>query len=267
MKQSILTFDVSCSDKKYINNLEYPVQIMPMARGYVKDSILNLYTTHKPRNLLVHASYPILVFNTRAFESDNKIVSSIKTYFKFCDKIGASHFLVHGPKSVPEYKNFELGLKLLKDLYDDIKPNVKICVEMPSFTKEFIKTNNVDFNFIAEYFEKIIEFGFEIVIDTAHLWSNGMNTEQMVSLLQNFKDNYTWIHFNGNCKEQYTSDQHVAMFSADNKIDDFKTLSIESAKLGKICVCEVVNKHVKTWQKFAEKAGFDLVDSSVFAYL
>lgn len=268
-QKSILTFNVSCTNRPYINNLEYPVQIMPMARGYVKDSIAGIYSKHEPRQLLVHASYPTLVFNARAFEPDNKIEESLKAYFKLCDKIGASHFLVHGPHSSAEYENFELGLKLLKDLHTESKAAVKICVEMPAFTKEFMKSNEEtkEFKFFEDYFNAIVSYDFEIVIDTAHLWSNGLDTVHMIRLLKNYEDNYTWIHFNGNCRDQFTSDKHTPMFAEDNKIDDVEKLSEECAKLGKICVCEIVYKHQKSWKDFAEKYSFELVPDSVFANL
>lgn len=264
-QKSILTFNLSCGDKKFIDKLDYPAQIMPMARNYIKDSILDLYKQHESRKLLVHASYPILPFSKRAFEADNRIVDSIKTYFKLCDKIGASHFLIHGPKSTVEYENFELGLKLLKELYDTMKPNVKICIEMPSFTKEFLKSNELEFKFFEEYFNTIINYDFEIVIDTAHLWSNGVDTTHMLRLLKNYEDNYTWIHFNGNLKPMLTCDQHTPMFADNNLIAEYERLSSECAKLGKICVCEIVYKYAPKWKEFAEKYGFELVPDSCYA--
>lgn len=269
-KRSVLTFDVSCSDKLYINDLSYPVQIMPMARGYVKSTILNLYKEHTPRLMLVHASYPTLAFNIRAFEVDNPIVESLKVYLRYCDKIGASHFLIHGPRSSAELENLDLGLKLLSDLHSESNAKVKICVEMPAFTKELMKTGpngKLEFKFFEQYFNKIIEYGFEIVIDTAHLWSNGLTAIEMIRLLKNYEENYTWIHFNGNCKPMYTSDKHTYMFAADNKITDNEKLSEECAKLGKICVCEIVYKNSKEWKTFAEKYNFDLVPDSAFSHL
>lgn len=278
-KRSVLTFNISCKDKKFISNLEEPVQIMPMSRGYIKDSILKLYNKYSEKEnsnydkkldkkLLVHAAYPILIFNSRCFETENKIVDSLKTYFKLCDKIGASHFLVHGPKSTSEYANFELGLKLLKDLQIESKTNVKICIEMPSFTKEFLNSDiDFDFKFFEEYFNLIISFGFEIVLDTAHLWNNGLDTIHMIRLLKNYENDYTWIHFNGNSKEQFTSDKHVPMFSQDNKIQDCEKLIKVCSELGKICVCEIVYKNLSEWKNFAQKYDFNLISETVFEHI
>ena len=153
---------------------------------------------------------------------------------------------------------------------------LQICIEMPVFCKSMFSPNvSLGFNgltpknvysFTLSYFETAIKFGFDIVIDTAHLYGNGLTTEEMINVLEMFKNNYKYIHLNGNCRPQFKKDEHTTLTDCPgfkpNLIPNTDLLLTEVAKLmnedNKICISEQKCNNVKYFKSLANKYGFKL---------
>lgn len=158
---------------------------------------------------------------------------------------------------------------------------LQICIEMPAFTKSMYstninsKSNEIEFNglsrnniydFVLSYFETVIKFGFDIVIDTAHLFSNGLNTQEIINILDIFKDNYKYIHLNGNCNPQFKKDEHTTLTDCQgykkNLIPNPELLLKKVSELmnvnNKICISEQKCNNVDYFKKLSKEYGFKL---------
>ena len=153
---------------------------------------------------------------------------------------------------------------------------LQICIEMPVLCKSMYSSNdslgfsgltpkNV-YSFVLSYFETAIKFGFDIVVDTAHLYGNGLSTEEMINILEMFKNNYKYIHLNGNCNPQFTKDEHTTLTDCPefkpNLIPNVDLLLKEVAKLmnenNKICISEQKCNNIKYFKSLANKYKFKL---------
>ena len=79
---------------------------------------------------------------------------------------------------------------------------------------------------------------FRIVVDTAHLYANGLTIDQMIEYIEKWKKNIKYIHFNGNANSIFTRDLHVPMYSERNKFSDIEKLSDYVSKNKFILIAE-----------------------------
>jgi len=165
----------------------------------------------------------IFVHNTylsHPWTNKSVAIHSIHKQIKVCNKMNAKGFIIHLPKD-----SINTVIKILPKLYDSEYP-VRIYLETPA-----VKPSNAIFHKPAclnELFERIknevdpnLDY-FGLCIDTAHLWSCGID-------LSDYKSAETWfnelniepkclmIHCNDNDKELgYAPDIHNSL--TDGKI-------------------------------------------------
>lgn len=265
----MLSFSLSVSNRQFIRKSNELYQIMPVQRGFLTSNTIDTYFKSTiTRDILIHTSYMCRAFSPIALPYNSKIQALINQYFKFAQHIGASHILLHGPASPNEFLNFDAGL----DMIDSIRKrfndnNIKICIEIPSFTKEILNKETDMYSLIDNYFDKITQKNFEIVIDTAHTFSNRLSNDQVLTLLKKYDKYCTWIHLNGNLRPPGSSDVHCPMFDPKNLIPDFENYCKEIAKMNKKCISETVYKNYDEWCEFAKKCGFELISEEAFAQL
>lgn len=275
--KSILTFNKSiCKREDFLIN-KNPYQILP-GRSYLYDSLINSFkclNINFENKILIHTTFITRPFSSKSFNNDNSLKSckaNLMQYIKLANVLKTKYILIHGPMNEDEFNNFNKGLDLINDIFKNT--NLIICIEITAFASSLIKLikNNDYYNFCKEYLNKIINyntnnFTFQIVIDTAHLHTNGLNYKDMINLLDYFKNNYDFIHLNGNIKEQLKyPDNHIHINSIDDKIIHSRRLLKYISKLNKICICEnqYDNENNENnylyWKNISEKYNYKLVD-------
>ena len=222
-----------------------PCQMMPVQRSYLRES------QAKPinkENILIHTSYVTRPFSNNSLSVMSKTFHNLELYHKISKDI-----LVHGPANVNEYNNFGLGLSFLNKL-----PN-KTHIEIPSFSKELLQIIDNHFEFINNYLDSVVNNNFPIVLDTAHLHANGLNTKEMILLFDKYKNNYKYIHLNGNTKSKFLSDVHCPITSELNKMTNIDLL-LKSLPKDKIIISESPCHDWNYWVDLCKKYDFKLVD-------
>ena len=222
-----------------------PCQYMPAQRSYLKES------QAKPVNkkdILILTSYVTRPFSKNSLSMISKTFHNLELYHKMSEDI-----LVHGPANPDEYNNFGLGLSFLNKL-----PN-KTINEIPSFSKKLLSTIDDYFKFINDYLDVIVNNGFPIVLDTAHLHANGLNTKEMILLFDKYKNNYKYIHLNGNEKNKFLSDVHCPITSELNKMTHVDLL-LKSLPKDKIIISESPCRDWNYWVDLCKTYKFKLID-------
>ena len=277
----MFSYNISTSKNKFQSLQEQTFQIMPARLG-----VLNPFkfkqSTKTNTNILLHTGYDFHPFQPEMFDPLSKQSQLLNSYLETCERLHVDQLLIHGPDQPNSLKYFECGLTILKlyldgfnsKLIDSIssqntiqRNKLQICIEMPAFTKSMysILKNNI-YDFILSYFKTIIDFKFDIVIDTAHLFSNGLNTQEIISILELFKDNYKYIHLNGNCNPQFKKDKHTTLTDCQgyekNLIPNPELLLKKASELmnnnNKICISEQKCNDVNYFKKLSKEYGFKL---------
>lgn len=289
----MFSYNITSSGGKFQSLQNQTFQIMPIQYGNLNPFRFKLFTNKT--NILLHTGYDFHPFQAEIFNPLGKQVGKLKSYLETCKRIHADQLLIHGPDQPSSLKYFEAGLTILRSYLNDFSnsqttvptssSNFKICIEMPAFTKSMYcrcdelqwsglnitaandtaAANNI-YDFIISYFETVIKFKFDIVIDTAHLFSNGLSTQQMINILEMFKNNYKYIHLNGNCNPQFKKDEHTTLTPCPgykkNLIPDSDLLLKKAAELmnknNKICISEQKCNDVEYFRKLAKDYGFKL---------
>jgi endonuclease IV len=251
----MLSFNISTSDKKLSKD---PCQIMPIQRKYLTQSIVNSYENVNNKNILIHTSYVTKIFTNNALNMLSKVQYNLKCYIELAKKIGSKYILIHGPSSKEEYDNFGKGLQVIKQLFNDT--DINVCIEIPSFARSLLTTITDNYNFINNYLDFIIEkLNCEIVLDTAHLHANGLGGKDIAQLIQKYKDNYTFIHLNGNSKAKYCSDVHTPIESSSDKLT-YVSFILESIPKDKYLISESPCGDWNYWVELCKKYNLKLVD-------
>ena len=292
---SIITFNKSNSDRQDFLINKFPYQIVPLHdRFFYKEYLDTLPNPEFDNKILIHSS-----FTTRPFSSkqigNKKCNDNLKGYELIANKLRTKYILFHGPANIDDYHNFNDGLSNI-DL--NIKDKI-ICIEIPAFSKAFIdyiKQNqiinspsnpsndlnkqinqsnqplNPYYNFICEYLNTVTSFKpvnnqFQIVLDTAHLHSNGLNGIEIIKLCNEYLNYYDFIHMNGNIKDQFKPDIHTPIDSVNDKIKFSEYVVRNIAKLNKICICETKDGDYEYYQELSEEYGYSIVDKNkLYAY-
>lgn len=266
----MLSFSLSVRDKDFIYNSKEPYQILPAQRGFLTNNVIENYkkTNELHNNILIHTSYMTRVFSPIAFSYNSKIQALLRQYIKFAERIGTKYILVHGPCSENEMLNFDLGLNTMKKILEEEKSKAIFCVEIPSLTKALLEKNtNKYLEFFTEYIQKIVDIGFEFIVDTAHTFNNGLTNDEVIELLNKFEKHWSWVHLNGNLRPKFTSDTHCAMFDKKNLIPDYIKFCQKIASFKRNCICEVVYKNYDEWKTFSEEIGLPLISKEIFLNL
>lgn len=293
---SIITFNKSTSDRQDFLINKFPYQIVPLHdRFFYNEYLDTLPNPEFDNKILIHSS-----FTTRPFSSkqigNKKCNDNLKGYELIANKLRTKYILFHGPANIDDYHNFNDGLSNI-DL--NIKDKI-ICIEIPAFSKAFIdyikqnqiinsqsnQSNNSNkqinqssdqplnpyYNFICEYLNTVTSFKpvnnqFQIVLDTAHLHSNGLNGIEIIKLCNEYLNYYDFIHMNGNIKDQFKPDIHTPIDSVNDKIKFSEYVVRNIAKLNKICICETKDGDYEYYQELSEEYGYSIVDKNkLYAY-
>lgn len=297
---SIITFNKSTSDRQDFLINKSPYQIVPLHdRFFYNEYLDTLPNPEFDNKILIHSS-----FTTRPFSSkqigNKKCNDNLKGYELIANKLRTKYILFHGPANIDDYHNFNNGLSNI-DL--NIKDKI-ICIEIPAFSKAFIDyikqnqiinspsnpSNNSNkqinqssnqssdqplnpyYNFICEYLNTVTSFKpvnnqFQIVLDTAHLHSNGLNGIEIIKLCNEYLNYYDFIHMNGNIKDQFKPDIHTPIDSVNDKIKFSEYVVRNIAKLNKICICETKDGDYEYYQELSEEYGYSIVDKNkLYAY-
>ena len=290
---SIITFNKSTSDREDFLVNKSPYQIVPLHdRFFYNEYLDTLPNPEFDNKILIHSS-----FTTRPFSSkqigNKKCNDNLKGYELIANKLRTKYILFHGPANIDDYHNFNDGLSNI-DL--NIKDKI-ICIEIPAFSKAFIdyikqnqiinspsnpsnNSNNQQinqplnpyYNFICEYLNTVTSFKpvnnqFQIVLDTAHLHSNGLNGIEIIKLCNEYLNYYDFIHMNGNIKDQFKPDIHTPIDSVNDKIKFSEYVVRNIAKLNKICICETKDGDYEYYQELSEEYGYSIVDKNkLYAY-
>lgn len=273
MNNSTLTFNMSVSDRKNINSVLDPYQIMPSTQNFLFDKSINTYLDGSNDGIILHMNYITHVFSSNSIENDSTVRQSLRQYVKLAQKLGTKNILIHGPYTNNEWQNLSFGMKVIYD--EIIDKGMVLHLEIPSWSSDFIHKMNPNLNedpkvYLIEYFGEIFKYlsafpkgSYYIVPDTAHMFANGCATfDDFAFILNKIKSNIKYIHLNGNVNYMFKSDKHCPMFMEDNKIKCWKELSKFCADMGVICIAEVtkVGSTWDEWTKYANEFGFNLVE-------
>ena len=271
---SILTFNLSVADKDNVASVSEPFQIMPATRTIISDKQIDAYHNMTNTNIILHMNYITRVFKAEAIESNSKERYSLQQYVKLATKLGTKNILLHLPSSSSEMSNLGIGMKVMYD--EIIRKNMILHLEIPSWTKEYIRDLHINTSasetnttaLVTEYLTKVVKIidsfpkdSCFIVLDTAHLFANGCEANDMIAIVTKFRPYMRYLHLNGNVNYKFTSDSHVPMFSGKNKIKNFDQLCTVIASANLICIAEVTKEGAewKDWETFANSFGFKLV--------
>jgi endonuclease IV len=276
---AILSFNVSVAgDKTFLSKYDHPMQIMPQQRKTITSSMLEQYPEIKEKRLAcVHTSYITRVFGEKMLSPGFQQMNIIN-YLALANRIGFQYILVHGPESMKEWQLLDGALNVLNELVKKSNGPAKVIIEMPAFKGTFIndlknemindtsyKTSDIKDitvqNYISYYFDRIIGYGFDIVLDTAHLWANGCNTDDMIYLYKHYAKNMKITHLNGNKRGQFTSDAHCPIFLETNKIDRIDDLMKYLSTTSLVLITENASDGVEyvQWKRFADKYGLKII--------
>lgn len=290
---STITFNKSTSDREDFLVNKSPYQIVPLHDKFFYNEYLDTLPNPEFDNkILIHSSFTTRPFSNKQI-GNKKCNDNLKGYELIANKLRTKYILFHGPANIDDYHNFNDGLSNI-DL--NIKDKI-ICIEIPAFSKAFIdyikqnqiinspsnpsnNSNNQQinqplnpyYNFICEYLNTVTSFKpvnnqFQIVLDTAHLHSNGLNGIEIIKLCNEYLNYYDFIHMNGNIKDQFKPDIHTPIDSVNDKIKFSEYVVRNIAKLNKICICETKNGDYEYYQELSEEYGYSIVDKNkLYAY-
>lgn len=297
---SIITFNKSTSDREDFLVNKSPYQIVPLHdRFFYNEYLDTLPNPEFDNKILIHSSFTTRPFSNKQI-GNKKCNDNLKGYELIANKLRTKYILFHGPANIDDYHNFNDGLSNI-DL--NIKDKI-ICIEIPAFSKAFIdyiKQNPINnspsnpsnnsnqqinqssnqpsnqplnpyYNFICEYLNTVTSFKpvnnqFQIVLDTAHLHSNGLNGIEIIKLCNEYLSYYDFIHMNGNIKDQFKPDIHTPIDSVNDKIKFSEYVVRNIAKLNKICICETKDGDYEYYQELSEEYGYSIVDKNkLYAY-
>ena len=277
---SIVSFNFSTSgNKEWMASYNHPLQIMPQTTKIPTDNIIENYpdcSKTKIRDSVIHTSYITRPFND--LYSNGKLRTfryNIKQYTKLCKRLNYKRLLIHLPQTDNEMNYLGIGMNELINLFSD-EDNVKLSnkeyitlvLEIPAFKAGFncdvIKYFEI---IISNYFDKFKYNNVELCFDTAHIFANGIDCNDMVKLFETkikdkkLIDYCKIIHFNGNKNVMGKSDIHVQMFSPDNKLTDTDKLVSYLKDKNKILISENTTSHSEydEWVKYAKTNNLNIV--------
>ena len=214
----MLSFNISVKGHDLPN--DFPYQIIPATKGYLNIKNVKSYKKKHNPGIIIHFNYLL-----RPFTQLTKSHEQLYMYVQLANRLGSKHLLCHLPNTLMEFQNFEKGYHCLIDsIYTQCKYDGELLLEIPSWQKSLIDTFTGTYREnILKYFQPLLELlkkedkPVKIILDTAHLYNNGCTSLEdfryTMNILRGFLSDY--IHFNGNQKEPYTNDKHIAFFNQD----------------------------------------------------
>ena len=276
---SIISFNFStANDKNWMKNYNEPLQIMPQTTKIPTDEIIENYPKceGKIRKSVIHTSYITRPFGDIYNNGRINIFRhNIIQYTKLCKRLKYRRLLIHLPQTEAEMTNIGNGMNELINIFSnkeyillDDKNILVLVLEIPAFKAGF----NMD---VKEYFTIIIDSFFnkfkyhnvELCFDTAHLFADGLDCEDMIKLFETkisdkkLIDYSKIIHFNGNQNKMGKSDKHVQIFSPTNKMTNTDKLINYLKDKNKVLITENTTSHsdYNEWVKYAKDNGVNIV--------
>lgn len=271
----MISLNISIQENKGFENKF--CQIMPLRLGYFgfgkKKESKNVEKFKNNKDLIIHAS-----FSTRLWGKikDTWMEKNIKNYLEYFK----GKLLIHGPNNKEEVEKLEEGLNWLNEILSE-EERRRLIIEMPAFTKELfeeLKNKENKKEIVKDYFMKCLRKGFNICLDTAHCYSNGLEVNDMFDLVKEIEEKKDLkdlnksnlqecliIHLNGNQNDKYNMDHHTWILSKKNKYkkDVWKFLYLVKEENLK-CILELTdeNEYDKYFEKYSKRLkdmGFDVV--------
>lgn len=265
----MLSFNCSVAgDKTWLRECNFPIQIMPQTtRIPTNESIMSYPENTEWKDSVIHTSYITRVFgNLHEYEKEHKCKYNLLQYVKLCDRLKYKRLLIHLPQSLEELNNIGNGMNIIITLCNKF-PQIIVALEIPSFKTGF-KMNIVEyFTIIISYFKLVTNNNIEIVFDTAHLFANGLNGKDMITLFETIVNDHKLIdycniiHLNGNERNMYSSDKHCPIFSVKNKIKDVDEMIKYLSSHKKIMIAENTTEHASydDWKNFAKQYNIEII--------
>lgn len=268
---SVLTFNLSVSDKSNLASINEPFQIMPSTRNFLSDKSINSYVNCKNENIILHMNYITRIFRKDAIENCSTERKSLIQYAKLAKKLGTKNILIHMPNTIEEVENIGSGFKIM---YDELlSRGITVHLEIAAWSKSLMEKMKIfdgdPKEYVSDFITKVVEYmnlfppnSFYIVFDTAHMYSNGCEVDDMIFIMKKFKNMIKYIHLNGNINCKFTSDSHTPFFTSKNRIKNWEKLSKFCASLNVICIAEItkIGALWENWEKYANDNGFKLVE-------
>ena len=271
---SIISFNFSVAgDKSWIKDYREPLQIMPQTTKIPTNENINSFPSCSSwSDSVIHTSYITRPFNN-IFNEQGKINSciyNIEQYIKLCKRIKYKCLLIHLPGTQKEINEIGNGFGLLKDIFNkEENKDIILVLEIPAFKSGYKNDVYEYFRMIIKNYFKLFKYNnVELCFDTAHLYSNGLDGRDMIALFDSkishkrLIDYCQIIHFNGNCKQKYTSDEHVQIFDKNNKIEYSAELTKYLQNKNKILISENTTKRsdYNKWLEFSKANKMNIVD-------
>lgn len=270
---SIISFNFSVAgDKSWIKDYREPLQIMPQTTKIPTNENINSFPSCSTwSDSVIHTSYITRPFNN-IFNEQGKINSciyNIEQYIKLCKRIKYKRLLIHLPGTQKEINEIGNGFGLLKDIFNkEENKDIILVLEIPAFKSGYKNDVYEYFRMIIKNYFKLFKYNnIELCFDTAHLYSNGLDGKDMIALFdakishKRLIDYCQIIHFNGNCKQKYTSDEHVQIFDKRNKIEYSAELTKYLQDKNKILISENTTKRsdYNKWLEFSKANKMNIV--------
>lgn len=274
----MLSFNLSVAgEKEFLKEIDYPCQIMPQTRAYLTRGIVESYpkTPEAARGGCIHVSYITRCFNEDFLNESSRARVNVELYLELADRLGVPFVLIHGPENYREFEMLNSCLNILKELHKNTK--AKIIIEIPAFKGIFVENvkkspliveNDTPRGFVVDYLNQITEAGFNIVLDSAHLYANGCEVPEIIALFKYYADKMQICHLNGNKRRKFTADAHIPIFY-ENSLKNVKPLLEYLSKSNLLCIAENTTEKAdfKKWQEFAAANGFKIAPfNERFAY-
>lgn len=258
------SFTVKTDDKTFLETTDYPIQILPKQIGLVNLKEYPIRTTKS--NILIHTPYNFVV-------KDKYNDGYLNNYIQLYRKLNAKQLLIHGANKLISFESFDTHLQYLSNMSKLY--SVEIGIEIIRFTQSFIDYINENYKsmleFIDSYFGMIVKHQLSIIIDTAHMYANGLTTTETIKLIHKYHENIQFIHLNGNSNKPYTKDKHVSIFSEKNKIDNIDKLISSISSYNIILISEMKCCHTleeyNEYKEFMSKYSIDMPDESIINFI
>lgn len=223
---------------------------------------MNDYCGKNKISLYVHASYlTIGIFSIEKVPTakNKSAIKHLTDQMEACDKIGALGFVVHIPRKEPAF--IINALKYIIPIINKYK--TPFMIEMPASKSDPDKTYETPekINGLTELItSKFPNFtNWSWVIDTAHLWSCGVEVDSVKIMKdwfkhQKFPEKIGLFHLNGSSLEHYETgkDKHRVVFADDDDIWNQDRDLLDSAANQKKSTLDII-------YKFSKKYNIDLI--------
>ena len=218
---------------------------------------INIYCNESDINLYVHSSYlTIGIFSickdTKDLPKSKLAIKHLMDQLDACDRLGSKGFVIHLPRKEPS--SIINTLKYIIPILNKYK--TPFMLEMPASRPDPEKTyetpekmNNLS-NMIFNNYPNFINWSW--VIDTAHLWSCGIEVDN-VKIMEHWFKNQKYpekiglFHLNGSSVEHHGTgkDVHRVVFADDDDIwnQDYN----------------IVNKHGVIREKILKKSTMNII--------